>query len=114
MLIENAKKWPFCTLSCYIYVFKMFQCALCSHISEFTQQDGRKKRTAKHLCVTNMTGLLLACFVVIFYYYQCFLVLYKKICLKESEVCQKVVSKKIIVTLVTQGLLSSFLSRPVA
>ena len=34
--------------------------------SEFTQQDGRKKRTAKRLCVTNVTGLLLACFVVIF------------------------------------------------
>ena len=43
-----------------------------------------------------------------------FLVLYKKICLKESEVCRKVASKKIIVTLVTQGLPSSFLSRPVA
>ena len=25
--------------------------------SEFTQQDGRKKRTAKCLCVTNVTGL---------------------------------------------------------
>ena len=34
--------------------------------SEFTQQDGRKKRTAKRLHVTNLTGLLLACFVVIF------------------------------------------------
>ena len=45
---------------------------------------------------------------------QCFLVLYKKICLKESEVWRKVVSNKIIVTLVTQGLPSSFLSRPVA
>ena len=31
--------------------------------SEFTQQDGRKKRTAKRLSVTNVTGLLLACFV---------------------------------------------------
>ena len=31
---------------------------------------------------------------------QCFLVLYKKICLKESEVWRKVVSNKIIVTLV--------------
>ena len=29
------------------------------------QQEGRKKRTAEHLCVTNMTGLLLACSVVI-------------------------------------------------
>ena len=36
------------------------------------------------------------------------------ICLKESEVWQQVISNKIIVTLVTQGLLSSFLSRPVA
>ena len=32
-------------------------------ISEFTQQNGRKKRTAKRLSVTNMTGLLLSCFV---------------------------------------------------
>ena len=30
--------------------------------------------------------------------------LYKKICLKESEVWRKVTSNKIIVTLVTQGL----------
>ena len=40
--------------------------------------------------------------------------LYKKICLKESEVWRKVISNKIIVTLVTQGLPSSFLFRPVA
>ena len=33
-------------------------------------------------------------------------------CLKETEVWQKVVSTKIIVTLVTQGLRPSFLSRP--
>ena len=33
-----------------------------SAIGEFTQQEGRKRRTAKHLCVTNVTGLLLACF----------------------------------------------------
>ena len=41
---------------------------LCSilHISEFTQQDGRKKRTAKQLCVTNVTRLLPVGFVVIF------------------------------------------------
>ena len=29
------------------------------------QQDCRKKRTTKRLRVTNVTGLLLACFVVI-------------------------------------------------
>ena len=34
--------------------------------SEFTHQDGRKKRKAKRLCVIKVTGLLLACFVVIF------------------------------------------------
>ena len=33
------------------------------HISELTQRDGRKKRTAKHLHVKNVTGLLLACFL---------------------------------------------------
>ena len=36
------------------------------HTSEFTQQEGRKKRTAKRLCVTNVTGLLLGTFVVVF------------------------------------------------
>ena len=34
--------------------------------SEFTKQNGRKKRTAKRLCVTKVTGLLLMCFAVIF------------------------------------------------
>ena len=37
-----------------------------SIISEFMQQDGRKKRTANRLCVTNMTRLLLTCLVMIF------------------------------------------------
>ena len=35
-------------------------------ISEFTQQDGRKKKTAERSCVTNVTRLFLTCFVVIF------------------------------------------------
>ena len=43
-----------------------------------------------------------------------FLPYYKKICLKECEVWRKVFSNKIIVTLFTQGLPSSFLFRPVA
>lgn len=33
---------------------------------ELTQQDGRKKRAAKRLSVTNVTVLLLVSFVVIF------------------------------------------------
>ena len=45
---------------------------------------------------------------------QSFLVFYKKTCLKEGEVWRKSLSNKIIVTLVTQGLPSSFLSHPVA
>ena len=36
------------------------------NISEFTQQDGKKTRTAYPLCVTNVTRPLLACFVVNF------------------------------------------------
>ena len=39
---------------------------------------------------------------------------YKKICLKESDVWRKVISNKIVVTVVTQDLPPSFLSRPVA
>ena len=39
---------------------------------------------------------------------------YEKICLKESDVWRKVISNKIVATVVTQGLPSSFLSRPVA
>ena len=54
--------------------------------SEFTQRDGRKRRTAKCVCVANVTGLLLVCVVVIFTKYQCFSVFYKKIRLKEDEV----------------------------
>ena len=82
--------------------------------NELTQQDGRRKRTAERSCVTNVTRLFLTCFVVIFTQHQCFLVFCKKICLKESEVWRKVIANKIIVTLVTQGLPSSSLSRPVA
>ena len=43
-----------------------------------------------------------------------FYCVYKKICLKESDVWRKVISNKIVVTVVTQDLPSSFLSRPVA
>ena len=43
-----------------------------------------------------------------------FLVFYKYTCLKEGEVWRKVYSNKTIVTLVREGLPSSFLSRPVA
>ena len=69
--------------------------------------DGRKKRTAKRLCVTNVTGLLIACFVVIdinvFWSFT-----------KRSVKRKLKFSSKIIVTLVTQGLPFSSLSRPVA
>ena len=52
----------------------VFSCKrlLVRDLSECTKQDGRKKRTTKRLGVTNVTGLLLACFVVIFTYYFMF------------------------------------------
>ena len=68
--------------------------------------------------MTNVTELLLACFVgnslnidvflVLFFF---FLLFYKKICLKECEVWQKVFSNEFIFTLTKQGLPSSFLSK---
>ena len=51
--------------------------------TEFTQQDGRKKRTTKRLSVTNVSGLLLSRFVVIFNYINVFWSL-KKVMLSSS------------------------------
>ena len=39
---------------------------LARRLANNEQQDGKKRRTAKRLCVTNLTPLLFACFVVIF------------------------------------------------
>ena len=75
---ENVNK-----LSCHIIIIN----------SEFTQQDDRKKRMAKRLCVTNLTWLLLVHFVI-FTSHLCFLDFYEKICLKEGEVWQKVFIKQ--------------------
>ena len=36
------------------------------YYSDFRRKDGGKKRTAKRMCVTIVSGLSLACFVVIF------------------------------------------------
>ena len=98
-----TSSWPFLTCGCRAV-----------SISEFTQQDGRKKTTAKRLSVTNVTGLLLARFVGSSLNIDFFLLFYKTICLKECQVCRKVFSNKIIVTLVAQGVPSSFLLRPFA
>ena len=88
---------------------------------------------AKRLCVTNGTGLLLACFVVGLASHSCFLVFDKriwkvklgiKLCQTKSQPRPKGKPKekrpgnevdKIIVTLVvvTRGLTSSFICRPV-
>ena len=80
-------------------------------VGEFTQQDDRKKRTAKCLWVTNVTGLLLKCLSWSSLSIKVY-GLYENIWFKESEIWWKVISNKIIVMLVTQGLPSSFLSRP--
>ena len=52
--------------------------------SDIAQQEGRKKRTAKCLCVTKVTRLLLAWLLL-----YCVVVFFKKICLKENEVWWK-------------------------
>jgi len=43
------------------------------------------KRTAKRLCVTNVTGLLFACLVMIFTLYYCVMVFYKTSCLLKEQ-----------------------------
>ena len=52
--------------NCQISYCKMLKKYYQRGFSEFKQQDGRTKRTAKRLWVTNVTGLLRMCFVVIF------------------------------------------------
>ena len=59
--------------------------------------DKRDRAITCMLCRDLHLALMFSCF-------------YKKICLKESDVWRKVTPKKIVVT---QGLPSSFLSRPV-
>ena len=41
-------------------------------IVSLRNRTARKRRTAKRVCVTNVTGLLLVCVVVIFTKFQCF------------------------------------------
>ena len=58
--------WPITLTSTFSWLFRISQKPHPIN-SEFMQHDvDRRKRTAKHLCVTNVTGLLLACFVLIF------------------------------------------------
>ena len=67
-----VRKWCNLTCSHYRHVFLERSCFgkkahLPSRVnSEFTEEDGRKKRKAKRLYLTNVTGLLLTCFFVIF------------------------------------------------
>ena len=56
--------------------------------SKITQQNGGKTTTEKRLRVTNATGLFRACFVVIFTWYYCVLVFYKKILSLSHKVCR--------------------------
>ena len=53
-------------------------------IVSLRNRTARKRRTAKCVCVTNVTGLLLVCVVVIFTKFQCFGVFFNKICVKED------------------------------
>ena len=80
---------------------------------ELTQQEGRKtKKTSKRLCETKGTRLLLDCFVVSSPNIGVFLVFCEEICLKEGEGWRKIFPNEIVFMLVTQGLSSSFPSRP--
>ena len=90
------------------YDFHWLLCRAILNHSEFKQQDSRKKRTAKACVWQTWQAKFLYFFVVIFTYVNVFFFFCKKTCLKKGEVRRKRFSKKIIVTLVTQGLPSSF------
>ena len=61
--LEDISNTPCCDGT---LLFRTFPKVERLRTGEFTQQDGRKKRTIKRLYVTNVTGLLRACFDVIF------------------------------------------------
>ena len=71
--------------------------------SEFTQQDGLKKRTGKRLSDKHDRAITWV-FCRDLHFTQMFLVFHEKSWLRKSEVWRKFISNKIIVTLVTQGL----------
>ena len=77
-------------------------------ISEFMQQEEEDSEMLVHDKCDRPIMCVFCCHL---HLTLMFSGLYKKICLKESEVWRKVISNKIIVT---QGSPSSFLSRPVA
>ena len=82
-----------------------------SQSSEFTQQDGKTLECDKRDGpIASFVGNSLFQFNS----HCCLKLFYKKICLKECEVWRKDFSSKIIFTLVTQDLPSSFVTRPVA
>ena len=82
-------------------------CCHHQHLVSLCNRTAPRKGPQKN--VSNMTRLSLAYYVAIFTKHYCVLVFNKKICLKEDEIWWKIISKKNIVTLVTQGLSSSFL-----
>ena len=76
-------------------------------ISEFTQQHGIKKTMALHLCATNVTGLLLACFVVIFAFIYVFWSFTKNSVKTRVKFGGTLSQKNIMATLVKQRFPSS-------
>ena len=72
-------------------------------------KGGLMKRTAKCLCVTIVTGLLLVWFVVIFTYHSCFLVFNKKICLRKVKFGENLFQTKLLSHKVCHLLSSSIL-----
>lgn len=70
--------------------------------SEHTQEGGRKKKTAKRLGATNLIGLLLAYFVVVFFTYT--ITLIWSLTKGEGEVWRKICSNITNITDVKLGL----------
>ena len=81
------------------------------HTSEFTQQKRQEEEDGKMLVCDKRDRAITWDFCRGLPLTLMFLVFYKTICSKKGVVWRHVFSNKIIVTIVTQGLPSSFLSR---
>ena len=92
---------------------------LTTDISDFTQLHGRTKRKTRVKTLVcykrdTATTCLFCRDLHLTFFCFCFCFLTKKICFNDGDVWWKGFSNRIIVTLVSQGLPSSFLSSAVA
>ena len=103
--IKIMKKWMHVLTLYQIWYLYLY---IVVGINQLLSIASLRNRTGKTLVRDKRDRAITCVFCRDLHLTSMFFGLYKKICLKESEVCRKVILNKIIVLLVTQGLLSVF------